>query len=232
MRNSFWTALFDLLAPRQCACCGRRLSVTEGTLCISCQLHLPLTQFDRHPQDNPMARLFWGIIPIEQATALFFYEPRSELAQTIYSLKYDNRPDIGRELGRMAAVLIEPNGFFSGIDAIVPVPLSRGRQWSRGYNQSKEIARGISCVTGLPVYDNVVTRRYFRQSQTHLSPWQRKANTTGVFRLRDARKISGKHLLLVDDIMTTGATLTALADELLKAPGVRFSIFTLGFTKS
>lgn len=232
MKSSIWTALFDLMSPRLCACCERRLSVTESTLCASCQLHMPLTQFDRHPQDNPMARRFWGIIPIEQATALFFYEPRSELAQLIYSLKYSNRPDIGWELGRMAAALLQPRGFFSSIDAIVPVPLSRGRQWSRGYNQSKEIARGISCATGLPVYDDVVMRRYFRQSQTHLSHWQRKANTAGAFCLRDARKISGKHLLLVDDIMTTGATMTALAGELLKAPGVRFSIFTLGFTKS
>lgn len=232
MRRSFWTALFDVVAPRQCVCCQRRLSVTQSILCTSCRLHLPLTHFEHQSADNELARRFWGIMPIERAAAWFFYEPQSEAAQLIYDLKYHYRPDIGREAGRMAALQLAREGFFTGIDAIVPVPLSRRRQWQRGYNQSNEIARGISDATGLPIYADVVKRRHFRQSQTHLSQWQRLANTETAFHLVKGEKVSGKHLLLVDDIVTTGATIIALADELAKAEDVKFSVFALGYTKS
>lgn len=232
MKGSFWTRMLDLVSPRLCAICRQRLSATESVVCATCHLHLPLTHFERMPQDNEMARRFWGIVPIERAAALFFYEPQSELSTLVYDLKYHQQPEIGEQMGRLTARQFDAAGFFQGIDAIVPVPLSRMRQWRRGYNQSMEIAHGISLQTGIPICKRAVRRTSFKESQTHLSLWQRHANINQVFQLGNERLIKGKHLLIVDDIVTTGATVAAVAEELLKADGVTISVLSLGYTKS
>lgn len=232
MRTSFLTNLFDLIAPRTCVICGTRLSAQESTICVVCHLHLPLTHLEKDPYDNVMARLFWGVVPVERAAALFYYEPHSEVARLIYDLKYHGQAEIGIDLGRMAARQFACSDFFEGIDAIVPVPLTRKRKWLRGYNQSEQIAQGIREVTGLPVYTNVVKRKYFDKSQTKNSTWERLENVEDAFQLTKGSRISGKHLLVVDDIVTTGATIKACANELCRAEGVRISILSLGLTKT
>lgn len=179
-----------------------------------------------------MARLFWGQLPIERATSLFYYEPQSEAGRLIRELKYNNHPEIGYELGAMFANMLMPTGFFEGIDAVVPVPLANRRQRQRGYNQSMELARGISEATRLPVYDKVACRTVFTQSQTRLDYRQRRENVENVFELTDAASATGKHLLLVDDIVTTGATCIACGKVLARAGGVRLSILSLGYAKS
>jgi len=147
-------------------------------------------------------------------------------------LKYFHRYDIGEQLGKQGALEFQKNGFFEGIDAIVPVPLTKKRQRERGYNQSEEIARGICSVTGLPIFDNVVMRESFKGSQTQLKSFERLESVENVFYMINPDRIKGKHLLLVDDVMTTGATLLSCAKELSKVQDVKFSIFTLGFTKN
>ena len=121
--------------------------------------------------------------------------------------------------------------FFEDIDALLPVPLSKDRLKQRGYNQSEELARGISETTHLPILTNVLRRNAFHQSQTKLDRWQRNENVKDVFSLINAEKISGKHILIIDDIITTGATITAVGEELLKAEGVKISICSLGYAK-
>lgn len=232
MKASFLTRIFDLIAPRQCVVCGQRLAVTESVLCATCHQHLPLTLFERHPYDNDMAKRFWGLIPIERAAALFFYEAQSEQARLIYHLKYYQRRDLGEHIGRITARQCAAYDFFRDIDAIVPVPLSRRRQWQRGYNQSMAIAQGVSQFTGIPIYKKVVRRTRFQQSQTHLTHWQRQSNIKDVFELTNPAMVQDRHLLIIDDIVTTGATITALAEELQKAGNVRFSVLSLGYTKS
>ena len=200
---SFWHRLLDLIAPRLCVVCGHRLTVTEETICSTCNLHLPRTDFHRNAYDNEMAKLFWHQIPIERATAFFYYEPHAQTANIIYELKYKNRPEIGSIVGRILAKEIQSSGFFDGIDGIVPVPLAKKRQRQRGYNQSEEIARGVS-----------------------------EENVEHVFELIDAEAVSNKHLLLIDDVVTTGATCIACAKALCQAGTVRISILSLGFAKS
>ena len=231
MRTSFWTKLLDIVAPRQCAICGARLSANESVMCFRCHLHLPLTQLWKSPTDNPMARLFWGLLPIERAAAWFYYYPQSDSSALIYDLKYHHQPEMGRELGQMAARLFSADGFFNGIDALVPVPITRRRQWKRGYNQSMEISRGISEVTGLPIYNKVIKRIHFSDSQTHKNPWERQQNVEGAFQLTNITAIEGKHLLIIDDIVTTGSTVTACGRELCKAPDIKISILSLGLAK-
>ena len=195
---SFWRRLLDLIAPRLCVVCRHRLSVTEEIICSKCNFHLPRTEFHLNAYDNEMARLFWAQIPIQRATAFFYYEPHAETANII----------------------------------IVPVPLAKKRLHQRGYNQSEEIAQGISEITGLPVYKKVVRRNSFKGSQTNKGRWDRQENVEHVFELIDAQAVCNRHLLLIDDVVTTGATCIACAKALCQAGNVRISILSLAFAKS
>ena len=232
MRIPWWTRILDFVSPRLCVVCGRRLSPTERSLCAVCQLHLPRTAYQFTPDDNPMAQLFWYLAPVERAAALIYYEPHSEMAQMVYQLKYDNRPDIGEDMGRVMGCDMQLAGFFDGVDVLLPVPLSRKRFRQRGYNQSEQLALGVSDVTHLPVVTKVLKRKHFRQSQTQLNRRERQENVADMFELRDGSMVEGKHVLLIDDVCTTGATLLACMDALKGIPGIRFSVLTLGFTKS
>ena len=229
---SFWHRLLDLISPRLCVVCGNRLTITEESICTRCNFHLPRTDFGQTPYDNELAKLFWGQIPIERASALFYYESHSETANIIYQLKYKNHPEIGEVMGRLMAKELQTRDFFDGIDGIVPVPLARKRQRQRGYNQSLEIARGISEMTGLPIYDKVIRRNIFEGSQTTKGRWERNENVEKVFELIDSEAVRGKHLLIVDDVVTTGATIIACTKELVKPGNVKVSVVTLGFAKS
>lgn len=226
------TRILDFISPRQCVVCGERLAPTEHSLCSACLLHLPRTTYQFTPHDNPMAQLFWKLAPVERAAALIFYEPHSEVAQLIYDLKYHDRPDIGEDMGRIMAGEMQMARFFDGIDILLPVPLSRKRLRQRGYNQSEQLAIGISDITHLPVVTKALRRTHFRQSQTQLSRRERQENVEYLFELRDGSMLQGKHVLLIDDICTTGATLLACCDALKAVPGIRLSVLTFGFTKS
>lgn len=226
------TRFLDFISPRQCVVCGERLAPTEHSLCSACLLHLPRTTYQFTPHANPMAQLFWHLSPVEQAAALIFYEPHSEVAQLIYDLKYHDRPDIGEDMGRLMAGEMQLAHFFDGIDLLLPVPLSRKRLRQRGYNQSEQLAIGISDITHLPVVTKALRRTHFRQSQTQLSRRERQENVEDLFELRDGSMLQGKHVLLIDDICTTGATLLACCDVLKAVPGIRLSVLTFGFTKS
>ena len=192
-------------------------------------MHLPRTLFSANAYDNPMARLFWGHLPLVRAAALFYYESHSEVSKLIYKLKYGDHPEYGYLMGQYLAEDFSMNGFFDGIDAIVPVPISRKRKWSRGYNQSEHIAKGIARVTGLPVRTDIVKRKSFQSSQTHLNWWQRHGNVEDAFTLKKAEWAKDKHLLLVDDVLTTGATVISCAKEICRAGNVKISVATIGF---
>ena len=221
----------DLISPRLCVVCGNRLAVTEETLCSKCYLHLPRTDFANDLYENMMAKLFWGQIKLEKATALFYYEPHAETAQILYELKYKNHPEIGVVMGRMMAKELMKSGLFEDIDALVPVPLAKKREHERGYNQSLELAKGVCEVTGLPIANLVIRRTKFVGSQTKRGRWERNENVEHVFELVDDN-ISDQHLLLIDDVVTTGATVIACAKEMQKASNVKISVLALGFAKS
>ncbi len=193
-------------------------------------MQLPRTSFQHSPKDNIMARCFWHLTPVEHAAALFFYEPKSEAAQMVLKLKYGDQPEIGTDLGRMMAEEMMLDDFFHDIDCIVPVPLTRRRQWQRGYNQSKMLAEGIAEVTRLPIAARALQRRQFRKSQTKMTKWDRRTNVTDAFVLRRTDDIMGKHVLIVDDVCTTGATMLACADA-MKGVARSVSFLSLAFTK-
>ena len=232
MMTHWISRLTDLLAPRPCAVCGRRLTPEESTLCMDCLLRLPFTNFEHTPFDNAMARLFWGQLPMEKAAALFYHTPHSPAAQVIYDLKYHSRPQYGRQLGVLTGSRFLPTGFFDGMDAIVAVPLAPARQRERGYNQSDAIVEGLCRATGLPSLARAVVRTGFTASQTQQqSRQERMENVEGAFRLRRPDHVAGHHLLLVDDVVTTGATMLAVGKALQEAGNVKFSLLSLGFTQ-
>ena len=231
-RVSFWSRLTDLIVPRSCGACGARLTESEQVLCARCNLHLPRTGYASNAYDNEMATLFWGRIAIERCAAWFFYQAASQSSRIIYELKYNDRPEYAHQLGMTMASELLSTGFFDGIDLIIPIPLTRRRQRQRGYNQSIEIAQGIHETTGIHVNSRIVTRTSFTGSQTQKDRWQRADNVEGVFRLRQAEAVQGRHVLIVDDVVTTGATICSCASEIAKAGDVRFSVLALGFSKS
>ena len=228
---NWWSRFLDFVSPRLCVVCGRRLSPTERSLCSVCQLHLPRTAYQFSPDDNPMAQLFWHLTPIERAAAFIYYQPRSEMARMVYQLKYGNSSDVGEDLGRLMATDMQLAHYFDGIDLLVPVPLTKKRQRQRGYNQSEMLARGISDITHLPIAAKALKRQAFHESQTHLSRRERQENVNDVFVVADAETLKGRHVLLIDDVCTTGATLTACAQAIVPIEGIRISVLTLGLTK-
>lgn len=233
MRISLFTRLLDFIAPRFCEMCGKRLSVNEEYVCGVCHLHIPRTFFHKNPSDNIMCKMFWGQMPIERATALMYFLPHSNTSRIVYSLKYNNKPDIGIVMGRIMATEVLQSSFFEGIDIIIPVPLAKERQRQRGYNQSEMLAKGISEVTGISIDTTSVRRMRFKESQTRLTRHDRMNNVENMFVLSDsAQTLAGKHVLLVDDVTTTGATIISCANAMKDIPGIKFSVMTLGFTHS
>ena len=229
MKVSFLQRLLDLTNPRACAVCGERLAAEETLFCTVCLLHLPLTDFLTQPDDNPMTQIFWGRLPVEKAYALMYYTAHATSSYPVYKLKYLNAPEIGIELGRYVGKRLCKTGFFSDIDALVPVPLTRQHQRKRGYNQSQMIAEGIAEESQLPIWNHVVRRKSFHSSQTNKGRLERAANVEGAFELIDADKMKGAHVLIVDDVVTTGATVCSLGKEMRKVEDVRISLVSIGF---
>lgn len=221
--------LLDLLFPRRCAVCGSRLLTEEKAVCAACTFGLPYTGF-RGALSNPVERMFWGKFPLGRASAYMFYRRDTDSRNVVFWLKYYGHSEIGIEMGRRMAAELAGTDFFGGMDVIVPVPLSRRRIRRRGYNQSLMLARGISAVMGIPVNTGLLRRTVDNPSQTHRTRTERIDNVTGIFRAAAVERIRGRHILLVDDVVTTGATLTACADELTAAGAERISVLALAVT--
>jgi ComF family protein len=230
MTQKIFRSVLDFLTPRTCCACGRRLSVDEEVFCTACELQLPFTDFLSHPYDNAMAQTFWGKIRhFEKAYALMYHEPHSDSAHVVYQIKYFNKPDTGIDIGALMGRAMKAKGFLDGIDALLPVPLAKQRERERGFNQSKMIALGISDATGLPVIDNAVKRTTFYGSQTRKDRISRAENVEHAFCLAKGDKLRGKHVLIIDDVVTTGATVCALAKEIEDIEGISISVAAIGF---
>lgn len=198
----------------------------EEVICLRCNIDMPRTNWHLE-RDNPVEKLFWGKIPLERATSYFLYHKGSNFRHILHLLKYEGRSDIGRTMGRFIAEEIAKSGFFDGIDAIVPVPLHPRKQRARGYNQSECLASGIADVTGIELDIQAVKRWVHSPTQTRKSVYERWENVAGIFRVDHPERYAGKHILLVDDVLTTGSTVTACADAFAGVEDLRISVLTL-----
>lgn len=222
-----WLGSFlSLLFPRCCVVCGRPLAKGEECLCTMCNIELPRTDYHLR-KDNPVEKLFWGKVPLERATSFYFYRKGSDFRQILHQLKYGGQKGIGAIMGRYMAAELQQSGFFEGVDVILPVPLHKKKQQIRGYNQSEWIARGITAVTGIPIDTEAVVRRKNTETQTRKSSLERWENVEGIFELQHAEALAGKHILIIDDVLTTGATTVECASCLTGIEGIRISVLTL-----
>ncbi|MEG2158024.1 MAG: ComF family protein [Bacteroidaceae bacterium] len=223
---SWWTSASDLLFPRVCSICGTRLIGCEKHLCAACTLSLPYTSF-KGVAGNPIERMFWGKLPLVHASAYLYYHVGASSRNILFDLKYNNRPAVGYAMGQAMAIELKQTHFFDGIDVILPIPLAKSRLRHRGYNQDDWIANGIASITGIKVERNAVIRTKSNQTQTHLTHLERMENVEGIFEVKKPASLSGKHILLLDDVVTTGSTLASCGKEIAKLEGVRISVLAL-----
>jgi ComF family protein len=231
MMNSLAQYIADLLEffyPTLCITCGNRLVSQEKFLCLDCWHDLPVTNFHLQ-KGNKVEQLFWGRIRIEFATAFFTYKKGSKYQNLIHFIKYKGMNELGFETGRRFGAILADSALFNSTDVIIPVPLHPIKQKKRGYNQSEWIARGISEVMEKPIITNNLKRLVHTSTQTRKNRFERWGNVENIFGINNPDEFSGKHILLIDDVVTTGSTLEACANQLLKIEGAKVSIATLGF---
>ena len=222
----------SLFAPPVCPVCGRLLFDGERTFCVHCMAEMPLTGYAAKA-DNPLFRRFWGIVPIERASALIYYVKGSGWQRAVHDFKYRSAWRIAKDCGAlMADDLLESNLFYD-IDIAVPVPLHPTKLLRRGYNQSAYLAEGLAEVyeCALSTRNLVRVSNHANQAQrSYLERWQ---NVSGIFKVRHPEEFEGKHLLLIDDVFTTGATIMACAEAILKAcPTARISVATFAAARN
>lgn len=228
--KTYLLSLWRLLFPSLCIACQKPLVETEQAVCLCCLHGMPRTSFSLLP-DNPVEQLFWGKVFIHKAMGWCFFVKGGVMQSLLHALKYKNRPQVGVVLGRQLA--LENKEWFEGMDALIPIPLHAKRLRSRGYNQSACIAQGISQVTGIPICEQVLQRKVFTQTQTRKRVYQRWQNMERVFDVSHAHLLEGKHVLLIDDVITTGATLASAALTLQEnIPQITVSIATIAVASS
>lgn len=228
MIKKFLLSIANLIAPATCCVCRRSLLRDEVSICRQCLAGLPRTGYHRIPQSDFLQQLCAHDIPLDRATALLRYTPDSPVAKTIIHFKYHNRSRLAISLGQLMATELLSTGFLSDIDYLIPVPIHFTRRLKRGYNQSELLAQGISRITKIPVATWLRATRS-RSTQTRLSTEDRQKNAAkNRFRLIGAPDLTGKHILLIDDVCTTGATIRACLRALRDAlPDTTLSVLTL-----
>ncbi|MBC8033984.1 MAG: ComF family protein [Chitinophagaceae bacterium] len=218
--------LLHIFFPHLCAGCGNDIADADAIICIRCLEDLGTTNFNT-VAGNLTEKIFSGRLPIINASSLCYFSKDSLVRHLMHQLKYRDHKELGYFLGRLMGASLRQTDRFADIDGLVPLPLFFSREKKRGYNQATILCEGMAAAMQLPVWKDVVTRTSFTDSQTKKNRTERWQNIEGRFELQDIEKLTGRHVLLVDDVVTTGATLEACGLELLRAPGAKLSISTL-----
>ena len=229
-RMTFLKTIFSdtlhLFYPHICAGCGSDLLSQSNLLCLKCVTNLPQTNFAQHA-NNPIEKIFWGRIPLTAAHSEFYFSKDSLIQQLIHQLKYKGNIAIGNYLGELMGKTLLASNRFNTIDALIPLPLYPDKERKRGYNQAAIICDGMSAIMNVPVIKSIVLRQRYTDTQTKKHRTERWENVAGSFSIKDESKLRGKNLLLVDDVVTTGATLEACGTMMAGIDKVTLSIATL-----
>ncbi len=229
LSQSYFADFVSLIFPELCQACAKSLFRNEELICADCMYHLPYTDFHLQPQ-NAVAQQFWGRVPLEAASAMLYFSKGSRVQNLMHQLKYKNKPEVGVYLGKLCGKRLQENPLFVSADIIIPVPLHRQKQLKRGYNQSLSFAEGLSEKMLTPIGIDNLIRTASTESQTKKSRTSRYENMKEVFAVKNTSLLTGKHILLVDDIITTGATLEACCNVLLQIPDVKISVAAIAYT--
>jgi ComF family protein len=226
--KSLLSDVLHLFYPHTCNGCASDLLEENNLLCIKCINTLPHTNYAQHA-NNQVEKIFWGRVPLAAAHSQFYFAKASMMQELMHQLKYKNNQSIGIYLGEMMGNSLLNSNRFKDVDALIPLPMFTDKQHKRGYNQAAIICKGMSAVMNIPVINNNVCRQYATETQTRKSRIERWENVAGSFVIKNDHSLAGKHLLLVDDVLTTGATLEAAGNTILTIPDVTLSIATLAF---
>lgn len=218
--------MLSLLFPHTCASCQSDLLERDSEVCGPCLLDLPETGFTGLP-DNPVEKLFWGRLPLQSASSLYYFNKGGAIQKLLHEIKYKGNRALAIQLGKNLGKAIAQYHAPGSVDALIPLPLFPKKERQRGYNQAQLISEGISLVTGLPVLTDVIIRPEHTETQTKKGRLERWKNIDGKFELKDPDAIKGKTLMLVDDVVTTGATLDSCGQELFKAGNINLHIAVL-----
>lgn len=224
--HELWEGFLHLLYPELCVACDNDLPVAGGCFCFTCQLKIAPADMHR-VRENEFIHRFWGRLQIESGAAMYFFSRKSPVQRALHQLKYHNKPEIGVKIGRDFGRRLKSADSFCSVDAIVPVPLHPKKERLRGYNQSAMFAKGLSETMDVPVLYKVLVRDVFTETQTRKKRMERFQNVGNVFAVKNTASLEGKHVLLVDDVLTTGATLETCGREILSVPGTRLSLATI-----
>jgi len=218
----------SLFYPRICQACGNSMYRGEAVICTFCMYHLPKTNYHMDA-DNPVIRHFWGKINIVAASSYYFFHKGQKVQKLVHRLKYKGQKEIGLKVGELYGRELSESPLFCSADVIVPVPLHKSRLRTRGYNQSDFFAKGLSAAMNVPAENNLLVRNKKTETQTRKNRFSRFENVNEVFSLVNKTNIEGKHILLVDDVITTGSTLTACAEVLLSHKDTKVSIASIAY---
>ena len=218
--------LINLLFPRVGAACGNILLESEDTVCTTCRFLLPKTGYENYP-DNPLAQMFYGQMPFNAVMAEFFFSKTGKVQHLIHGLKYHRCRENGIFLGQEIGKTLLKAADYQNIDYIVPIPLHPKKEKIRGYNQSHVIAEGISEIMNIPIAEKCLVRSVFTDTQTKKSREDRWQNVKDIFNIENHEKLERKHILLVDDVLTTGATLMSAGKALMQIDGIKISVATV-----
>ncbi len=219
-------SLINLLFPRTCAACGNILLEGEDTVCTTCRFLLPKTGYENNP-NNPLAQMFFGQMPFNAVMAEFFFSKTGKVQHLIHGLKYHNCRENGIFLGQEIGKSLLKAHDYQGVDCIIPIPLHPKKEKIRGYNQSHVIAEGISEIMNIPIAGKCFVRSVFTDTQTKKSREDRYQNVKDIFEVKNPSQLAGKHVLLVDDVLTTGATLMSAGKALMQVEGIKISVATV-----
>jgi competence protein ComFC len=221
---------FRIFYPDLCVNCENQLEKNENTICTFCRHDLPLTNFTNY-SENKIAKTFYGRIIIEKANTLLFYRKEGITKKLIHELKYKGNEEIGSFFGNWLGEILKQNNEFSDINLIVPVPLHPKKLKQRGYNQVSKFGEKLSYHLNKPFLENVLLRTSTSKTQTFKARFERFNNNETKFQSNNTSSFKNKHILLIDDVITTGATIESCAKELQKTEGVKISILTMAYTE-
>ena len=218
----------SLLYPRLCFACGKTLFRHEKIICTSCLFELPKTNFHTY-RDSPLDKVFWGRVPVQRTAALYYFSKGGKVQHLIHQLKYKGQREVGIYMGKLLGNDLKTDPEFQLIHKIIPVPLHLQKLRKRGYNQSEQFAIGLSEATGIEMDIKSFIRSVATETQTRKSRFARYENVKEIFKVVTPETLENKHILLVDDVITTGSTLESCASILLKVPGVRISVAAIAY---